>query len=81
MLQNEGVELQIGRAHCYAGGKFDKDNGARCGEWTNHFGGMEKGNKSPTIQLQCLPSQTLSTPGGIAHTNVVPNVKHTELHQ
>lgn len=31
-LQNGGVELQIGRPRCYAGGKFDKDNGARHGE-------------------------------------------------
>lgn len=42
---------------------------------------MEDGNKSLIIWLRCLPSQTLSTPRGIAHTNSVQNVKHTDLDQ
>lgn len=73
-LRSGGVELQVGRPRCYAGGKFDKDNGARCGKCTNHFGDMEDGNKLPIIWLRCLPSQTLPTP----HTNSFPNVKHTQ---
>lgn len=43
--------------------------------------GYGKGNKSPIIWLWCLPSQTLSTPRGIAHTNSIPHVEHTELNQ
>lgn len=42
---------------------------------------MEKGNKLQITWLWCLPRQTLSTPGGIAHTNNVTNVKHTEINQ
>lgn len=57
------------------GGKFDEDNEAGCGEWTNHFGDMEESYKSPIIWPRCLPCQTLSTTRGIAHTNSVPNVK------
>lgn len=71
----------MGRRRPYSEGKFDEDNGPWCGNWTNHFGDMEEGSKSLILQLWCLPCQTLSTPGGIAHTNSVLNVKHTELNQ
>ena len=56
-------------------GGFDEDNGAG-NELTT-----EEGNKSLIMWLWCLPSQTLSVPKGVAHTNSALNGKHTELDQ
>lgn len=65
----------MGQPHRSAGWKFDEDNGAWCGDRTNHFGDKKETNKSPIMWLRCLPCQTLSSTGGITHSDVISNAE------